>query len=143
MRLKISLIIFCVIITVILTFAGVCFGAPSCVIASTSYTFPFGSLDPASTADATATMTIRIKCSGGNPTWFLTVDNGLYYNGATKRMKNQSAPAEYLPYSLTLSPLSGNQPDKIITGTGKILNGDYINAYIGTYADQVTITIAP
>ncbi len=142
MKLKISLIIFCSIM-VILTRTVVCFGAPSCVIASTSYTFPFGSLDPASTADATATMTIRIKCTGGNPTWFLTLDNGLYYNGATKRMRNQAALNEYLPYSITFSPLSGNQPDKIITGTGKILNGDYINAYIGTYSDQVTITIAP
>jgi spore coat protein U-like protein len=140
MKLKISIISVCL---VVITLSGVCFGA-TCTFTSTSSTLPFGTLDPASSANATATMTIGVTCSGGgNSTWFLTTNNGLYYAGTTKRMRHQTVLTEYLPYSVTFSPTTGNRNTKTITGTGTILNSDYINAYIGNYSDQVTLTITP
>jgi|SRR5208337_2474887 len=138
MKLKISIITFCL---VVMTLSGVCFGAPSCNFTSTSSTLPFGTLNPASSANATATMTIGVTCTG-NPTWFLTSNNGLYYTGTTKRMRHQTVLTEYLPYSVIFSPTSGKKGTNI-TATGTILNSDYINAYIGSYADQVTLTITP
>ena len=127
--------------TFIITLTGVCFGAPSCTFTSSSSTLPFGALNPASTANATATMTLTVTCTG-NPTWTLTSNNGLYYNGTTKRMRNQNVVTQFLPYSVTFSPTSGKK-NAVITGSGTILNSDYINAYIGPYTDQITLTITP
>lgn len=120
--------------------AGTSLAADSCSFAGASSALAFGNLDVLSTADATTSVTITVRCSG-NPTWFLTSNNGLYPNGLIKRMKHQTL-NEYIPYMLTFSPTSGNK-HTTINGSGLILNSDYINASAGSYADSVTITIIP
>ena len=138
---KASFVGFCVFIIIIME-AGVCFAAVSCNFSQAASTLPFGNLDPFATANATSTVTITIRCSG-NHTWFMTSDNGLNYNGATKRMRHQTVLTEYLPYTVTFSPTTGNKFVTTITGSGTILNSSYINAYVGNYSDIVTITITP
>jgi hypothetical protein len=67
----------------------------------------------------------------------------LHYSGTTRRMQNTNVSTQYLPYSLTFSPTTGNKATTSTTGSGTILNSDYINAYVGSYSDTVTITISP
>ena len=50
---------------------------------------------------------------------------------------------EYLPYSVTFSPTTGNRFVTTITGSGTVLNSSYVNAYVGNYSDRVTLTITP
>jgi spore coat protein U-like protein len=121
---------------------GICFAAATCKFTQATSTLAFGNLDPSATANATSTITLSIKCSG-NPRWFMTSDNGLYYNGATKRMRHTSVLTEYLPYTVTFSPTTGDKFITTIIGSGTILNSSYINAYGGSYLDSVTITITP
>ncbi|MGD0276971.1 MAG: spore coat protein U domain-containing protein [Syntrophales bacterium] len=121
---------------------GTCL-ALSCTFGSHAQTVPFGTLDPSSSANATATVTVTIRCTGSNSTWTLTSNNGLHYSGTTRRMQNTNVSTQYLPYSLTFSPTTGNKATTSTTGSGTILNSDYINAYVGSYSDTVTITISP
>jgi hypothetical protein len=138
---KTSFVVFCIFIIIIIQ-TGVCF-AISCRFTQAASTLPFGNLDPFSTGNATTTVTLTINCSGSQGTWFMTSDNGRYYNGATKRMRHQTVLTEYLPYTVTFSPTTGNKQAHTITGSGIILNSSYINAYVGNYSDSVTLTIMP
>ena len=132
----------CCIFIIIVISTGVCLAAASCNFTQAAYTVPFGNLDPFSTANATSTVTLGVSCSG-NPTWFMTSDNGLHYNGATKRMRHQTELTEYLPYTMSFSPTTGNKFVTTIAGSGTILNSSYINAYGGNFSDSVTLTITP
>lgn len=132
---------FCIFILLILE-TGVCLAAASCNFTQAAYTVPFGNLDPFSTANATSTVTLGVSCSG-NPTWFMTSDNGLHYNGTTKRMRHQTELTEYLPYTMSFSPTTGNKFVTTIAGSGIILNSSYSNVYFGNYSDSVTLTITP
>jgi hypothetical protein len=140
--MKASFIGFCIFIIIMMMEASVCL-AMSCNFTQTTSTLPFGNLDPSSAASATSVVTIGIICSGSQGTWFMTSDDGLYYNGATKRMRHQTVLTEYLPYTVTFSPTTGNKFSRTITASGTILNSSYINAYVGDYADRVTLTITP
>ena len=138
--LKASFVGFCIFI-IILMETAVCF-AISCSFTQTTSTLSFGNLNPSSSANATSTVTIGIRCSGGG-NWRLTSTNGLYYNGSTKRMRHQTVLTEYLPYTVTFSPTTGNRFVTTITGSGTILNSSYVNAYVGNYSDSVILTISP
>lgn len=132
---------FCILSLLILE-ACVCFAAASCNFTQAAYTIPFGNLDPFATANAASIVTLGVSCSG-NPRWFLTSDNGLHYNGVTKRMRHQTEFTEYLPYTMTFSPTTGNRFVTTIAGIGIILNSSYSNVYFGNYSDSVTLTITP
>ena len=120
--------------------AGTSLAADSCRFTGMS-SLAFGNLDVSSTANAVSTMTMRIQCSG-NPTWLVGSDNGLHYSGATKRMKHQTL-NDYIPYTLTFAPTTGGKWIRTITGSGTVLNGDYVNASAGSYSDSVRVTITP
>lgn len=103
------------------------------------------SLDPASTSDATGTVTQPAFWCTKNASYSITDDHGLYVSGGAQRMKHATL-LEYIPYSFTYTT-SG-------TGTGKgtpitiniastVVNANFINASAGAYADTVTLTIAP
>jgi spore coat protein U-like protein len=138
---KASFVGFCILFIIMME-TGVCFAAASCNFTQATTTVPFGNLDPFSTANATSTVTLGVSCSG-NPRWFMTSDNGLYYNGATKRMRHQTELTEYLPYTMTFVPTTGNKFVTTIAGIGMILNSSYSNVYFGNYSDSVTLTITP
>ena len=61
-------------------------------------------------------------------------------------MRHATVPAEYLPYSLGLSPASGSI-EKGVTGTltltGTITPADVAGAIAGSFSDTVTLTLQP
>jgi hypothetical protein len=61
-------------------------------------------------------------------------------------MRHTTITTEYLPYSLTLNPISGTVPkntDQTLTITGTVKGVDYQDALAGSYSDTAVISIAP
>lgn len=109
-------------------------------------------IDPSSSTVVTATAApagITIRCAGSSATatFSITHDSGLYETGANaNRMRHASVLTEYLPYTLTISPSSATVPkntDFPIAISGNVAPADYQNAYSGSYADTVVLTISP
>lgn len=110
-------------------------------------TLAFGALDPSSVADASASNTTTFWCTRG-ASYTITDDDGLYDTGpGANQMRHAVDVTEFIPYSLTLSPLSGTGSGPVtpitLTIDGLIANANYINALAGDYADTVVITVAP
>jgi len=109
----------------------------------------FGTLDPDNPVDVTRTATLRFRCSGRdvNVVFSISDDDGLHESGpGAKRMRHETDPAYYLPYSMTMSPSSGTvrrNTNQILTVEGTVRGADYGNAVPGDYADTVTVTIVP
>ena len=112
----------------------------------------FGTLDPLTPVDVTATATATFRCMGSAPivVYLVSEDYGLHETGpGGNRMRHATNPAAYLPYALSLSPQTGSFPrevapvDHTITITGLIRGVDYVSAVNGNYADTVTLTINP
>ncbi len=109
----------------------------------------FGNLDPGSASNVTAVTTIGFKCVGSAPmaTFLITQDDGLNETGpGNNRMQHATVLTEFLPYTLSLSPTSATVPKnspQTLTVTGTVIAADYQNAFIGSYADSVVITIDP
>lgn len=114
----------------------------------TSAALSFGTIDPASGANATASATLTIRCGGSSATvsYALTHDSGLYETGVNaNRMKHDTLDA-YLPYALTLTPASGSIPKntvETITISGEIAPVQFQDAPVGAYADSVVVTVEP
>ena len=108
----------------------------------------FGTIDPASTANATATATIGFRCSGSSPIaiYNVTSDDGQYETGAgAPRMRHATNAGEFLKYAINV-PQSGSVPrntNQALTVTGTVLAADFQNALAGAYADSVVLSIAP
>jgi len=121
----------------------------NCKFNSASTALSFGAIDPAGSADATATASLIVKCAGAAPlaTFFIAHDSGLYgASPSALRMRHATLPAEYLPYGLTLDPVTASVPKNTkvtLTLSGKVTATDYQNAYAGNYADTVTLTLTP
>lgn len=120
-----------------------------CLFNSATSTLNFGSLDPANPVNVTTSTTIIFRCVGSAPlaTFFISDDDGLYETGPdANRMGHTVLPAQFLPYSLTLSPTTATVPrltNQTLTVTGTVLGVDYQAAYPGSYSDTVIITIVP
>lgn len=129
-------------LTVSATVLGTCnFSAPTS-------TLSFGTLDPNSTAPATASATPTFWCSRGTTLTSVITNTGMNYSGTSKRMLSAANPGEYIPYSLSLTPGStigaGRGTPITLTVAGTVLNTDFINALAASdYSDTVLITIAP
>ena len=121
----------------------------NCRFFAASAALNFGSLDPANSSDATINTTITFRCGGSAPnaTFFIGQDYGLHETGpGANRMQNTTVLTEYLPYTITLNPLTNTVPKNVVqtlTISGSIIASDYKNAYIGSYSDTVVISIAP
>lgn len=122
----------------------------NCTFCSKTATLDFGSLDPGSPIDKSASTTIIYRCQaqGNSPiTFAITDDDGLYEAGPdAPRMRHTTQPTEYLPYSLVLSPTSGTVPktkEFPLTVTGTVRGVDYQDARIGSYSDRVVVSIEP
>lgn len=108
----------------------------------------FGTIDPSSSANATASVTIGYRCNGGSAivTWGMSANNGLYPAGpGAQRMRHATNLAQYLPYSLNM-PASGTVPrntNQTMTLTGTVTPAAFQTAAAGSYADTVVLTIAP
>jgi len=109
----------------------------------------FGSIDPSSGTNATATATSDFSCAGSaDPASFsITASNGLHAIGAgARRMQHGSVQTEHMAYSLSLSPAGGTVPKngvRSLTITGTITPGAFGGAMAGAYSDTVAITLSP
>lgn len=108
----------------------------------------FGSIDPASAADATTNVPVVFRCNGaaGTAVFQVTSDDGLYETGpGASRMRHATDASAFLRYSLAL-PISGSVPkntDQTLTVTATIRAADFRDALVGDYADTVVLVIAP
>lgn len=120
----------------------------SCKFTLTNGVVAFGDLDPASTSDATGTVTQPVFWCTKSATWNITDNDGMNdVVSGIQRMEHTSATlTEYIPYSFTYTVTGA--------GTGKttpinmdivstVLYADFVNASEGDYADTVTLTINP
>jgi spore coat protein U-like protein len=108
-------------------------------------TMAFGNLDPSVGGDKNATVTQPTFWCTKGASYTITDDKGLYESGTTFRVKHASL-AEYIPYTFTYtSSGTGSGPGSPINMNiaGTITSADYLNASAGSYADTVTLTIAP
>lgn len=103
-------------------------------------------LDPASTSNATGSVTQpEFYCTKGT-SYSITDNDGLYVSTGVQRMRHATVTTEFIPYSFTYTANG--------TGTGKgtpismniastVANADFINASAGVYADTVVLSINP
>ena len=119
-----------------------------CRFDSKSLALNFGTFDPGSPSDATATATVGFRCAGsaGTAVFAIVADAGLHGSGGFPRMQNGTIPSEFLPYFLALNPATGAVPkntNQTLTITGTIRRSDFQDAYVGTYIDTMVLLILP
>lgn len=112
-------------------------------------TLDFGTIDPTSAVNATASVTVQFWCLGyrGPTTYAMTANNGLHAAGAgLRRLRHTTAATEYMAYSLALSPASGTLPwlaAQTVTVSGTIVPTEFQNARFGAYSDTVVLSVNP
>jgi spore coat protein U-like protein len=120
----------------------------TCRFSTANSTLAFGDIDPSSSTNATATVTIGYRCTGGGATafWSITTDDGLHETGVNApRMRHTVSAADYLPYTLNV-PSGGSAPrntNQTFTLTGTITPSQFGAARAGSYGDTVVLTLTP
>lgn len=113
-----------------------------------SATLAFGNINPSSSANATASATLTIRCGGASPlvSYALSHNSGLHETGVNLNRMKRGPLNDYLPYTLTLTPSSGTMArnvNRTITLTGTVTPASFQNAAMGAYGDTVVITLSP
>lgn len=119
-----------------------------CKLTASTAVLAFGTINAASSSAATASTTLTFKCAGASPSaWYtITQNGGLYKTGPGANRMRRGTQADYLPYSLSLTPASGNalkNADITVTVQGTILPTNFQNATPGSYSDTVVLTLEP
>lgn len=121
----------------------------NCKFSSAAMALDFGTVNPASTVDATATVSTGFTCNGSAPlvTFVISAGDGLYSTGpGARRMRHATIATEFMAYSLALSPSSATVPKgsaQTLTVTGTIHPFQFQDVPAGTYQDTVVITLTP
>jgi hypothetical protein len=110
----------------------------------------FGNIDPSSLTNATVTVNIPFRCTGGGAaptiTWSVSSDAGLYETGPTSpRLRHAVNLTQFLPYTLNI-PASGTVAKNALSNlavVGTIQVADFAAAMAGAYLDSVVLTMAP
>lgn len=116
---------------------------------TTGSVLAFGTIDPSSTVNATATALPTFTCNGSAPTatFFISSDDGLHsVSSGNPRMQHAVTATEFLPYSVTLTPASASVPKgstQTLTLTGAVTPSSFNSAIAGTYTDTLVLTITP
>lgn len=117
----------------------------TCMFSSSAATLAFGALDQSLATPVNGTGSTQFWCTKGTAASSITPDNGLHFSGS--RRMALPADADFIPYSLSLTPSSlmgnGKTTPNTLTIDGTIANADYINATAGNYSDTVVISINP
>ena len=114
-----------------------------------STTLTFGTIDPSSAINATASGSLVVRCGGSaaNATFAITHDSGLHETSAgLYRMQHSVTPTAYLAYDVSYSPQSATIPkntNQTITITGTVTPSQFGNAIAGNYTDTVTVSVSP
>jgi spore coat protein U-like protein len=131
--------------------SGTVISKHNCKFQSATSALNFGTIDPLGLADAVASVVIGFRCNGNPNT---TLAYSISHNGGQNfavgapgpKMMRQTAPADLLPYSLSLSPTNGvgaSNTNLTLTVTGTIQALHYQSARPGSYADSVVLSILP
>lgn len=132
-----------------LTVSATVLSKSQCKFNSASSALNFAAIDPSGSAVATASTTTTFKCVGSasQATFSISHDSGLHKTAPdAARMRHTTVTTEYLPYDLALDPVTATVPKNVnqtLTITGTVTAADYQNAYVGSYADTVVLTINP
>ena len=108
----------------------------------------FGTIDPSSSVNATASVNLAIVCDGSASVgvYVISRDNGLHSGGTGGlRLRHVTNPTAFLPYSLNV-PLPGSAPKgvtRIVAINSTITPANFGNAIAGSYSDVVTLNITP
>ena len=127
-----------------------------CKIIDATSTLAFGALNPATGGTVSAVWSSgKFSCTKGQA-YTVTSDDGLWESaagGASNRMKLSSATdcsvatncIRYTFGSVTSGTGAGHGAGNeiLFAVTGQTLIADYQNATVGSYADTVTLTVAP
>lgn len=119
------------------------------ITGSTNLTLAFGTIEPASATNATASASTTIRCAGTDKfaTYSFTAGDGQNPLGAgERRMRHGAVMTEFLSYALSVSPASATiakGATLLITFTGTITPAEFQNAVGGSYSDTVAITLTP
>lgn len=119
----------------------------NCKFSSGTLLLDFGTIDPASTTNATASASSSFTCNGSATlaTYSVSAGSGLHFSGG-RRMQHTTITTEYLPYAITISPSAGTiakGTPQTFTVVGTIQPFEFQNAAAGAYKDTVVITLAP
>jgi spore coat protein U-like protein len=116
----------------------------NCQILSTT-PVDFGTLDPASTVDATGAGAVSFWCTK-NATFTLSMNDGLNADGGVRRMKGPGA-TDFIAYNLTAASTSGQGQGRTsplnVAVNGLVAAANYADAAVGAYSDTVVISITP
>ena len=124
-----------------------------CKVTTAPATLDFGTIDPSSAVNATASQTFVMKCTNGTTSTAATDDNGLHFN-VTKRLQHTVA-GNFLAYALAYvndtgfagAGFGGAAATRTVTINGSITPAQFQNALATTgvqvYTDTVTITVNP
>lgn len=117
----------------------------TCKFSTATSTLNFGALDPSVGTDETAQTTTQFWCTKG-VTETIAASNGSNWSG-TKRQMKDTAGADVIPYTLTLTKdgiaNAGPGTPRTLTIDGDILGTDYTGKTASTYSDSVALTITP
>ena len=108
----------------------------------------FGVVNMASTSDISMSVPAVMDCKGSAAvaTYAVSVSNGLYHNGATRRMRHTATPTNFLAYSASVSPDAGTVAKNTPVGltlTATIPVSALHQAVEGLYSDTITVTVLP
>lgn len=132
-----------------LAVSAVLLSKSNCKFAAGAMVLDFGTLNPSSTSNATATATKGFSCEGAAPiaTFTISAGNGLHSTGpGARRLQHATLATEFMAYALTLSPTSATVlkgSAQTLTVTGTIVPADFQNSPAGVYSDTVIITLTP
>jgi len=131
-----------------LNVSAVVLSKSNCKFDAGAMTLNFGTIDPSASSPAAASTTKGFSCAGSatNATFAISAADGLHSTGPGMRRLKHAAAAEYMAYSLTLSPTSATVPKnsaQTLTVTGSIDPTEFQDRSAGVYSDTVTITLTP
>jgi hypothetical protein len=101
-------------------------------------TASFGAINPSLATTMTFSVVLRYSCTGGATASF-TITGAHDTGPGAYRLQNQTQTTQFMPYSVTTVNLPGNR----ITLNGQLVAANYRNAYVGNYADTLTVVVLP
>jgi hypothetical protein len=108
----------------------------------------FGTIDPSTTTNKTASTVLTINCGGSAATasYSITANDGLYASGPGQpRLRQTVTTVDFMPYTLSM-PVTGTATKNTATNvtiTGTITVANFQNAIAGNYSDTVVLTLSP
>jgi len=98
----------------------------------------FGSIDPSLNSTYTFTLTINYKCTA-NAEAFFTITGANDTGPGAYQLRNLAQPTQYMAYSIS----TVNVPGTKITLVGQLVPANYRDAYVGSYADTISVLMLP